>query len=359
MTHDPARMATDALAAQPIEIGAPSEEARRKAIEALTEALRARRQQRRRRGWITGASLAAAAAVLGIFLLSRRTVVRPPPAPELALEVKAQEPSAGVRWVRDGKESAMHAGNALLAGDHVVVPDGAAAALDLSSGTHVGIGSGSELAVVDTSARQTFAVLTGSADFHVAKLGAGQRFLVRTPDAEIEVRGTDFHVEILAMAASCHPSRTRLVVREGTVVIRHASTDASIAAGERWPSGCLAQAAPPSPTEPPPAIEPTASAPAKPSVSAPPSPTSDLASQNDLLARAMAAKRRGEVATALAGFEQFLAKYPGSPSAEVATAERMRLLSGARKTEAAKAYLLRYPKGFAREEATAIVGKGG
>jgi outer membrane protein assembly factor BamD (BamD/ComL family) len=77
-----------------------------------------------------------------------------------------------------------------------------------------------------------------------------------------------------------------------------------------------------------------------------------------MFARAVADKRRGQNAQAIADFDRFMAKYPGSPLAESATVERMRLLRSsdhARALSAAKQYLARYPAGFARAEAEAIV----
>ena len=77
-----------------------------------------------------------------------------------------------------------------------------------------------------------------------------------------------------------------------------------------------------------------------------------------MFARAIAAKRAGDPSGAVAGFDRFLARYPGSPLAESATVERMRALRSidpARAVAAARSYLARYPNGFAHAEAEAIV----
>ena len=91
---------------------------------------------------------------------------------------------------------------------------------------------------------------------------------------------------------------------------------------------------------------------------------SQLAAQNDLFDEATALKRSGDFSAALAGFERFLARYPSSPLAENAAAERMRLLGSmggptnqARAVAAAKDYVARYPAGFAKADAEAILGK--
>ncbi|MGH7270505.1 MAG: hypothetical protein ACREJ3_08740, partial [Polyangiaceae bacterium] len=77
-----------------------------------------------------------------------------------------------------------------------------------------------------------------------------------------------------------------------------------------------------------------------------------------LFAEAVAAKHRKNTRDALAGFARLLDTYPESPLAESATVERMRLLRAASPESAervARAYLDRYPSGFARLEAEEIV----
>jgi hypothetical protein len=84
----------------------------------------------------------------------------------------------------------------------------------------------------------------------------------------------------------------------------------------------------------------------------------DLANQNRLFAEAMTARRRGEASEALRALDDFLRRYPQSPLAQDAHVERFRTLAetGDRLAAAgaARAYLLLYPRGFAREEATAL-----
>jgi hypothetical protein len=60
----------------------------------------------------------------------------------------------------------------------------------------------------------------------------------------------------------------------------------------------------------------------------------------------------------MTAFNRLLAKYPACPLAEGAAVERMRLLRTTAPNRAmvlAQQYLARYPTGFARAEAEAIV----
>jgi outer membrane protein assembly factor BamD (BamD/ComL family) len=85
---------------------------------------------------------------------------------------------------------------------------------------------------------------------------------------------------------------------------------------------------------------------------------SSLAAQNDLYAEGMRRKRNGETSAAIAAFEQLELKYPAGQLAENAAVERMKLLASMdrRKAEqAASQYLARYPTGFARATAEAIL----
>jgi TolA-binding protein len=89
---------------------------------------------------------------------------------------------------------------------------------------------------------------------------------------------------------------------------------------------------------------------------------SQLAEQNDLYGKAIAFRESGDYATAIATFEKLAAKYPSSPLAENAVAERMKLLAtmgSGRAAEAARDYIVRYPSGFARADAETILSRGG
>jgi outer membrane protein assembly factor BamD (BamD/ComL family) len=83
-----------------------------------------------------------------------------------------------------------------------------------------------------------------------------------------------------------------------------------------------------------------------------------LATKNDVFAAALRAKNQGQLHTALAGFDSYLSQYPDGELVENATAQRMNILEKIdhpRAVAAAKQYLARWPNGFARDEAQAIV----
>jgi outer membrane protein assembly factor BamD (BamD/ComL family) len=96
-------------------------------------------------------------------------------------------------------------------------------------------------------------------------------------------------------------------------------------------------------------------------VSAPPAASSEqssaLTSQNDLFARGLALRKQGDGAGALRTYEELIERFPKSPLAENAMAQRMRLLAAgkdARAASEAKRYLSSYPHGFAAGEATLL-----
>jgi hypothetical protein len=142
---------------------------------------------------------------------------------------------------------------------------------------------------------------------------------------------------------------TRVVVYEGVVGVRQAGhKEDLVSAGQEWP-----KCTPPVAANPPAPGATANSAPRAPSVRA-----STLADLNDMFAVAEQAKRSGATLDAIADFDRLLAKYPQSPLSESATAERMRLLRNvdmSRAASAARQYLARYPHGFARTDAEAIL----
>jgi hypothetical protein len=182
----------------------------------------------------------------------------------------------------------------------------------------------------------------------VAHVAPGGAFVIGTRDAEVEVRGTRFTVEVVPPDARCAASAvTRVTVDEGVVAVRFDGGEVTLSAGERWPQDCFA----PAPGSPEAQAQPVAPAPPQ---------GSSLAAQNDLFAQAVTLKRHGDTAGAISLFEHLLEAWPAGPLAESAEVERMKLLAttdaklGA---EAARAYLARYPDGFARLEAAALVQK--
>lgn len=305
--------------------------------------------------------------------------------------------SGGGAIVAPGSSTPAVAGRALQAGSRLIVDPGAGATLSLSTGTHLEVEPGSQLTVVEDGRAQIFALNAGSLRADVAKLAPNERFMVRTIDTEIEVRGTSFVVDVVPSDASCGGgTTTRVTVYEGVVAVRADGSEDSVRAGEHWPRGCRKPAAPvaslapvaskrqakvdPAPmgnkrfAQVAPAAPVAQVAPAVPaSVSdvqsflVPPplrtatparTPSSALAEENDLFAEGMLARRYGNLPLALDKMDRFLERFPSSHLAENAAAERMRLLrtiDPPKAGVAARNYLQRHPNGFARADAEGIL----
>lgn len=361
-----ARLATELLAdAQDdgARVPPPSPEARLRAISAIEQAIVARQRQRRRSRWVGVVAAAAAVVVCGVGVAKLVTDLRAPTpvavaSPGVSMPVLAFTPvlhSTGSVVVANADDTlaAVPDGTPIARGKRLVARPLGHATLAFATGTELTLEERSDLTIDEGGASQRFSLAGGAVSAHVAKLAPGQRFVVATPDAEVEVHGTTFRVAVVPSDPSCGGgTATRVDVLEGVVVVRSRGGETSVTAGERWPAGCTQTA---SYTTTPPVL--TIDKKAAPATSV--TPSSQLTEQNDLFAEAVAAKRRGATGQALATFERFLAKYPGSPLAESAMAERMRLLRGSdRGRAAAKQYLARFPGGFARADAQAILAEG-
>lgn len=149
----------------------------------------------------------------------------------------------------------------------------------------------------------------GSIDFAVPKLSPGGKFQVKTRDALVTVVGTRFFV------GAGTPTCVR--VEEGSVQVERDGQTRLLVAGDAW--GC---ASPGSPSErKAPAVAPARSA----ERGAQASRQGQLEQQNRLLATALAAERRGEVARARAAFDELIGRYPDSPFGPEARAGLARL----------------------------------
>ena len=73
---------------------------------------------------------------------------------------------------------------------------GSVVTLAAEDGTTIEIAPWSDLKLLRADTEQWLRLGTGSVMIHVAKLEVGQRFVVVTPDAEVEVRGTRFQVAL-------------------------------------------------------------------------------------------------------------------------------------------------------------------
>ena len=324
----------------------------------VRQALRARRRRRSAVRWTLTSVAAAGSLAAAISLI---TVNKQKPAVVSAVASAPQ--SAGPRLLSAG-------GAGVDAGTRLVSPLSGEVQVGSSDGTSLTLERGSEIRVTEATATQRFGLAHGALRAHVARLGAGQRFIVNTDDAEVEVHGTRFRVAIVAPDPGCGGgTRTRVFVDEGIVSVHTSAADALVHPGEQWPAGCPTHERDPrepreqimahprgpraparSVRETPPALPPTAMAKADVMVAAPPVSSSELAAQNDLFAAGLRAKRSGDTGAALRNFELLLSRYPGSALAEGALAQRMNLLSADDPPTAARAasdYLARFPDGFA------------
>ena len=336
---------------------------RDEAITRIADALRARSRARRRER-LRAPLLVAAAFVLvsaGAFAVhrSQRDAASGATARTGTDLGRLGEQSGAVTALRDGHAEAVTSGARLGEGTELRTSGSSEASLDFDSGTHVTVGGASRVRLVEQTASKRFALEAGSFSAKVAKLGADERFVVTTPDAEVEVRGTAFRVTLVPSDPTCEGGTpTRLEVTEGVVVVTHAGTQVRVGAGARWPDCATAIAATPSVAVAVPARPPTVASTRPVASSTRPAASSHLAEQNDLFDEAMRRKRAGDASGAVGQLDRLLSTFPGGPLSEGAAAERMRLLvtaDPARAPGAARSYLSSYPQGFARAEAEAIV----
>jgi ferric-dicitrate binding protein FerR (iron transport regulator) len=248
-------------------------------------------------------------------------------------------------------------------GQSIVTPAGAPTSVVLASGTQIALDEKSTLECREDAATQRFALLRGGAHLHVSKLSNGQRFVVETPNAEVEVRGTVFDVHVEPETAACQ-ARTTVTVEEGRVEVRAGGATSSLLRGAHWTSACSPPAADAASEPPKLRAEAPSSATLAPGArtSSPralngPRHPSSLSEQNDLYARAEVARRSGRTSEALAAYSHLLALFPNGQLAESALVRRTRLLSESDRQGAsaeAERYLSRYPTGFARAEMEAL-----
>lgn len=188
----------------------------------------------------------------------------------------------------------------------------------------------------------------GAISLAVCPLSARERFLVKTADAEVEVRGTMFRVEAEA-------NRIEAVqVTEGKVEVRFRGATWLVSAAERWtrPPEASPEASPPrsaaraarSPQRPPPAS------------SAAPVPANDDAAT--ALSEGIKMADRGDYDAATKRLTAFCDAHPADDRAEdAAFLVIVSMARAGRQAEArvtARRYLARYPNGYRRLEAAAM-----
>ena len=299
-------------------------------IAALADAIRGSARRRKVRAWVLGGAVAvgsaAAAAVLslGAYRGAADGVARGPALPVPTQAVPAQ-PAPYAGFTTSGPGAAP-----VVAGE-TVAAQAEAVELTAPDGTSVRVEPKSELTLVRADAIRWLQLQSGSLEAHVAKLAPGARFVVATPDRQVEVHGTRFHVSLVAADEGCGGGTvTRVRVDEGVVTVRGSGTpEEQIMAGGQWPSGCAPRAAEPSraSTRAKPARHQATSG-SEPAVVQAPQP-STLAAENDLFAAAVRAERAGDSAAALRALDELVARYPSSPLRGPAESERARITSHA------------------------------
>jgi hypothetical protein len=366
----------------PISNDPQTEEMQTRTVDAIAQAMRETSARTRARRRIVRWGFAAAAAAVLILVGGSLLRLRVRSEPIIA---RLYSQSGAAHATVHGRElaAAEPSSSALALGfDSRVATDRASSSrLQLVSGVEIVVGPETRLALPDTKdaarLREEVVLESGLVEVRVPKLLQGHFFGIRTPNAVVSVHGTSFSVEV-TQAGPSEVARTRVVVTEGVVSVRHGDREILLDAGSEWTSSVAnpPAAAPSSPiagagktgaesptrgrsahTEPETAkgrssfVE--AGAPLDEREGA-----TELASQNSLFAAAMSARDRGDRPRAVALLEEFCRRYPMSPLTQDAYVARFRVLSQAgdraAATKAARSYLARYGDGFAAEEARAL-----
>jgi hypothetical protein len=359
---------------------------RERLVQSVERGLRARRRNQQMVRWTMTAGAAAAVLVL---VAGGKTLLSPYPTPSLAPVAEElriistpQHPS-GMMVGTDAAPVPVVEGMVLPQGFRLVAPPAGEVRIGARRGTTLTLEGGGEVAVKDATNTQRYELKEGAIRARVAKLVTGERFIISTADAEVEVHGTAFRVAVVPVDPACGGGTiTRVSVTEGVVSVRRDGAEVRVTPGHVWPEKCneMQAAAPAAPAAAPsarvhvrgglarsngmhvsaPATPVVAEAPAEAPapvetpVEAPPLSKSELAAQNDMFASAVRAKRRGQGSQAVRIFERFSREYPNSPLSESAAAQRMKLLAMIDSIAARRAatdYLSHYPTGFARTEA--------
>lgn len=363
----------------------PSAEERAAAIARIETALRDKGARQRRRRWATGV-LAFAGTAAAAFAIHLGTPAEGGP----AVSALVSPIGAGARVLTPTGIEPLLSGAALLPGSRLIADPTGGANVHLSTGTEIEVHPDTSMQFDEAGPIERFTLSRGDMLARVAKLHAGQRFIVSTPDAEVEVHGTVFRVAVVESDAGCAAgNQTRVEVLEGIVEVRANGTVSRVRPGERWPAACGrpkdrskeridAQGAEPSNPSPQATLEPSNPSPQarlepgrarsprrsreSASLKAQPQPSREDLSrtkvQNELFAQAVSASHAGDTGAAVSKFQALTNQYPGSPLAEGAAAERMRLLATSDPVaaqRAAREYLARYPRGFAIHDAFAIL----
>jgi ferric-dicitrate binding protein FerR (iron transport regulator) len=187
-------------------------------------------------------------------------------------------------------------------------------------------------------ALETVRLLEGTVALSVPHREARERFVVRVPDGEIEVRGTTFRVSVT------DGRTTEVRVTEGVVAVRVGGRDEVILrTGDAWPS-----------------VEPLAAAPAI-ATKTKTTTTSALPSDASPYADAIALYRGHRYDEAARAFHAFAASHSGAGEAEDAAFLEAVCLARAGRADAAgvvaERFLERYPSSFHARDAAMLVSR--
>jgi ferric-dicitrate binding protein FerR (iron transport regulator) len=385
--HDYAELAASILKQKPAYHREPGL-TRDRGIAIVAQAMRqTSRSRQRARVWLIG-SAAAAAAAAAVVVLSAH-LPKKPASSVIAGTTSAcgnsQSVCGGASDLAPSVDVGHMNGHDILPGSIFQADSGKSARVHFDSGTHMSLDANTKVAYDEGASVHRFSMSRGAVHLQVAKLTKGQRFLLNTLDAEVEVRGTVFSVKVVEPSQGCG-QRTQVSVEEGVVEVRTAMQLHTLHAGDRWPGSCVASQAKSDQRGLTPGVlrsgasvadlakSETTAGPVGGSIPASsnknelqvntssgiedPLPKSALAQQNDIYARASTERRLGHTADAIALYQQLITRFPASALVESAFVQRLRLLREAHDPEAkaeARRYLELFSQGFARAEALAIL----
>ncbi len=181
--------------------------------DAITAAMALALARTKRRLWLAAGSamvVAAAATTLFVVWSSARNKVPGVGSASASALVVERETGRGNLLVRAGSARPLPAFEVLAAGDSVRSDADSSATLSFRNGTRIMLSPLGHLRVDELGPTRWFSLLGGRLQVRVAKLAPRERFVVATPDAEVEVRGTEFTVAVNEAASSC-PRITQLV----------------------------------------------------------------------------------------------------------------------------------------------------
>ncbi len=240
--------------------------------------------------------------------------------------------------------------------------------------------AGARFTRVQTDREERVELDDGAIDLEVRRLGQGERFLVATGDAEVEVRGTVFHVE-------AHQRHIAVVtVSEGKVEVRYAGSVTLLGPGSEWspfspdgasaippdaipgehdspplralvPGSTAGRAAATIKAEAPPAVSPRTDAPHD--GAAAEEPRSKPRAPGEDFAEGMRLIERGDYAAGADKLDAYQHQNPADARAEDAAYLTIIAFQRAGRRDAAlaaaRSYLQRYPRGYRRAEVESLL----